>query len=181
MRKLVLSLAVLGILFAAVVYAIPARLIEARELVYVGRYMQILPPSGKNITIETDVNISVRIPGNLSYIDVNRTIVIQHDNKTITIHIEKFKTIANDGLLKLRERLLQYRYIKEDRIREAEIVPVNNTHMLVRLPALVVCRIIWIVPVNITITAQMLVDVNGTMYNVTEVRPWWSFLCTAYS
>jgi len=181
MRKLVLYLAVLGILFASSVYAVPTKFIEARELAYVGKYIQVLPPSGKNITIETDTNISIRIPGNFSYIDINKTIVIQHDNKTIAIHIDKFKTIANDGLAKLKERLLQHKYIKEDRIGEAEIIPVNNTHMLVRLPTWAVCRIIWIVPINITITSQMLVDVNGTMYNITEVRPWWSFLCTAYS
>jgi len=179
MRKLFVFLAMLGVVFT-IVYAVPARLVEASELVYVGKYIHILPPSGKNITIETDTNISVRVPGNFSYIDINRTIVIQHDNKTITINIEKFKNITNDGLLKLKERLLRYRYIKEERIGEAEIIPVNNTHMLVRLPAWATCKIIWIIPVNITITSQMLVDVNGTMYNVTEVRPWWSFLCTAY-
>jgi len=180
MRKLIVFLAMLGVAFT-IVYAVPARLVEASELVYVGKYIHILPPSGKNITIETDANISVRVPGNFSYIDVNRTIIIQHGNKTITINIEKFKTIANDGLLKLKQRLLQHRYIREERIGEAEIIPVNSTHMLVRLPASATCRIIWIIPVNITITSQMLVDINGTMYDITEVRPWWSFLCTAYS
>ncbi len=183
MKKVLPLLAILAVAFPSIVfaYAIPARLIGASELVYIGKYMSVLPPSGNNITIETDVNISVKIPGNFSYIDVNRTIIICHHNKTIVIDIDKFRTIVNDDLLMLKERLLRHRYINEERIEEAEVIPVNSTYMIVKLPAWTVCRVFWIIPVNVTIAEQMLVDVNGTTYNVSEVRPWWSFLCTAYS
>lgn len=186
--KLKLVALVVSILFLSAVFAIPAKLVGVFKLNdhvgYVSRYFYSLPHRGFNIKIEVPsnvTNISVYVSGNFTYHMYNHTICIRHRHRNLTIKVEKFIEIIRYRIPELKHKLLNLTYINERRIiGNVTIVPYNSTVLLIKLPAWAICRVLWILPVNITIDGEMLVDVNDTVLATKIVRPWWAFLCTKY-